>query len=244
MSSLIKSNVHLYHRWTISDFLNKIQGITQGKMMISSWFDAESDRSTKWQLRLHPNGEDVGSTGRMALYVDNKSMSHIQLNAKVKFIIFNVNGNLYMKGDTIFSKRGNRHGFGFKGFLPLEEVVRPNSGYITDGVFEVLCTVEYSVVTSYILKNNASIKKTASNDLCELYQTMINSDVTFEVEGTQLKAHKLVLLMRIPVFSAMFSNSLKEARNGVVKIEDTDPTVFQVNISVLGICNTNNIINN
>ena len=72
-----------------------------------------------------------------------------------------------------------------------------------------------------------------------------HSDVEFEVEGTVLKAHKIILigkniiLLYLPklsrkfisaqseVFHAMFQNAMIEQQSGVVKVEDISLETFQ-----------------
>ncbi len=61
----------------------------------------------------------------------------------------------------------------------------------------------------------------------ELFEKMLFSDITFNVRGQKLAAHKNILAMRSPVFSAMFTHPTKEMQTGEVEIEDVDPDVFQ-----------------
>lgn len=50
----------------------------------------------------------------------------------------------------------------------------------------------------------------------------VMSDITIEVEGRQIRAHKCILASRSKVFKAMLQAPLKERQNGVVEIEDAD----------------------
>jgi speckle-type POZ protein len=53
------------------------------------------------------------------------------------------------------------------------------------------------------------------------------SDVTLNVRGRQFSAHKNILAIRSPVFTAMFQHPTKEMLSGNVEVEDVDPDVFQ-----------------
>jgi speckle-type POZ protein len=61
----------------------------------------------------------------------------------------------------------------------------------------------------------------------ESFEKMLFSDVTFNVHGRKLAAHKNILAMRSPVFAAMFQHPTKEMLSGEVEVEDVDPDVFQ-----------------
>ncbi|CAO2189275.1 unnamed protein product [Urochloa humidicola] len=53
------------------------------------------------------------------------------------------------------------------------------------------------------------------------------ADVTFSVQGEIIKAHKIILAARSPVFRAQFYGQMREARMGHVTIEDIQPVIFK-----------------
>ena len=53
------------------------------------------------------------------------------------------------------------------------------------------------------------------------------TDVTLQVKGKFLKAHKLILAATSPVFKVMFQDGTKEQQSGQVNIEDIDTNVFE-----------------
>jgi speckle-type POZ protein len=61
----------------------------------------------------------------------------------------------------------------------------------------------------------------------ELFEKMPLSDVTFNINGRNFAAHKIILAMRSPVFSAMFTHATKEMLSGNVEVDDIDADVFQ-----------------
>ncbi|XP_057319185.1 speckle-type POZ protein B-like [Microplitis mediator] len=65
-----------------------------------------------------------------------------------------------------------------------------------------------------------------TDDLKKLYNSQINSDVTFIVGNEKFKAHKIILSARSPVFSAMFTHKMKENRDNKVAIPDIEPKIF------------------
>ena len=56
----------------------------------------------------------------------------------------------------------------------------------------------------------------------------VATDVTFRIgkEEVEMKAHKIILMSRSPVFKAMFDGPLAET--GIVTIPDTDEQCFAV----------------
>lgn len=69
-----------------------------------------------------------------------------------------------------------------------------------------------------------------TDDLCNDFRTLYldgkKSDVVFTFDEKELRAHKLILQARSPVFNAMFQNAWKEKNNGIVHITDCDSVTF------------------
>ena len=63
--------------------------------------------------------------------------------------------------------------------------------------------------------------------LGRLLETGLHSDVTLEVEGQELPAHKAILAARSPVFKAMFEHKMSEALEGKVVIDDISLPVMR-----------------
>jgi speckle-type POZ protein len=61
----------------------------------------------------------------------------------------------------------------------------------------------------------------------ELFEKMPLSVVTFNVRGRQFSAHKNILAIRSPVFSAMFQHPTKEMQTSELEVEEVNPDVFQ-----------------
>ena len=74
-------------------------------------------------------------------------------------------------------------------------------------------------------------------DICQqfsnLYASMDNSDVQFQIGDKMFHAHKLILTQRSPVLAAMFRHDMQERANNIVKIEDVEPETFQALLQYL-----------
>lgn len=63
--------------------------------------------------------------------------------------------------------------------------------------------------------------------LKDLFETMKFSDVTFKIQDSSLRAHKIILATRSPVFARMFDQEMAENVLNQVVISDIVPEVFQ-----------------
>ena len=71
-------------------------------------------------------------------------------------------------------------------------------------------------------------KEKLLDDMKELFMNKALTDVTFNVDGRQFRAHKLIMAARSPVFAAMFQHSTsKENVTGIVDIPDIEANVFE-----------------
>ncbi|XP_043468165.1 speckle-type POZ protein-like isoform X2 [Leptopilina heterotoma] len=52
-------------------------------------------------------------------------------------------------------------------------------------------------------------------------------DVTLKVDDKEFNAHKTILILRSPVFAAMFKSKMTEEQTSTVEIKDINPTIFQ-----------------
>jgi len=79
------------------------------------------------------------------------------------------------------------------------------------------------------------------DDLERLLVEHPQSDVKFIVGEQQFHAHRGVLSVRSTVFKGMFSNSMREGREGVVHVEDIDPPIFGAALKYIytGRCDAN-----
>ena len=69
--------------------------------------------------------------------------------------------------------------------------------------------------------------KQMSQYLEQLYKCGQSSDVMLMVGGSELRAHKLILATRSPVFAAMFRHEYKEKVDSAVDVKDVELDVFQ-----------------
>ncbi|KAK4491293.1 hypothetical protein RD792_002029 [Penstemon davidsonii] len=95
------------------------------------------------------------------------------------------------------------------------------SQFIKDDCLSIQCTVG-------VVKTSIPLPL---SDLGQIYGQLLKrkeeSDVSFEVEGEEFYAHKLILSTRSPVFKAQFFGPLKEENTCGIKIEEMQAPVFK-----------------
>eukprot|EP01126_Amoeba_proteus_P053350 TRINITY_DN649_c0_g1_i20.p1 TRINITY_DN649_c0_g1~~TRINITY_DN649_c0_g1_i20.p1 ORF type:complete len:404 (-),score=96.96 TRINITY_DN649_c0_g1_i20:922-2133(-) len=79
------------------------------------------------------------------------------------------------------------------------------------------------------------------NKLSSLVGEKCLSDVTFNIDGSLVPAHKLILRVRSEYFANMFSLGLSESRNSVITIHDSSEPIFLEVLRFIytGSCNIN-----
>jgi speckle-type POZ protein len=114
------------------------------------------------------------------------------------------------------------------------------SNYFVNGNITISCKIKSLIrkqLTKKVAATERHLHKTIPirdddqdlilHQLKESFEKMLFSDVTFNVSSRQFSAHKNILVMRRPVFAAMFQHPTKEMLSGQVKVDDIDPDVFQ-----------------
>lgn len=78
------------------------------------------------------------------------------------------------------------------------------------------------------LKTQIANNATFVNELKQLYYEDETKDVTIKVGGGELRAHKIILTSRSPVFRGMFNARMKERNTGVVTIPEFSTKTFSI----------------
>lgn len=143
----------------------------------------------------------------------------------VKFSLFDTQGETLrtakLKPIQVFKKG---HSWGSYEFF---KVTNPG-----DVVWRIICEVEYHGCPPHkspILAPTIPDRHQASlgDDYLKLLETGNKSDVTFFVQGEEIKAHRTILLARSSYFSSMFDADMKEGASGEIQVPDVNPVAFR-----------------
>jgi len=87
-------------------------------------------------------------------------------------------------------------------------------------------TLEQKVVTE-AEKNWKEKGSQLADDLLDILLNEKDTDISFEIDGQVIKAHRLFLSARSEYFRSMFNSGMIENSSNKVKIKECDPTMFK-----------------
>lgn len=101
--------------------------------------------------------------------------------------------------------------------------------YWHDECLTIICQVDLRTPTLIATYLTTEINNSSAMQACYLniLKTGIHSDVTFEIEGKEIKAHRGILASRSKYFEAMFSGNFSESNQATIPIADVDAEIFQ-----------------
>ena len=75
--------------------------------------------------------------------------------------------------------------------------------------------------------HSAPKKLQLQNNFIQLLETGHQADVTFDVQGVKIGAHKIILTTRCEYFRLMFESGMAESASNEVFVPDIEPSVFK-----------------
>ena len=220
--------VRVSHTWTIENFT--FCGLANGGHLSSRVFSANNSELTpKWRLKLYPKGDLEDDKEFISLFLSKVSPAKMTHKVTVSFSIINSDG---AKTNTINMEEEFNVGesWGWDRFVERDSVIKCASVYLPDGNLTIKCDIAYAVDT-VIMPMEEGVKVPQVGELQLDFTSLLESgtlaDVTLQVEGTQLPAHKTVLAARSPVFRAMFNYDVREKSEQTVHIVDLKADVVR-----------------
>jgi len=207
-----------------------------GKRMSSPVSHAKEDEEVKWRINIYPNGNLDQNQGYMSAYLRLHSCPAHRLPIKAKFSF-----SLYdeEKKELLFPCREIKsHLFridsdchwGWGQFANHSEVLERKT-------FSFTCKLEYedsrttsstSILPGLSMQpSNEETNSSLDQNLELLFTNQLATDVSFIVDGKEIKAHKAILSARSPVFAAMLLSGMKESAENRVEIDDIAPDIFE-----------------
>lgn len=110
--------------------------------------------------------------------------------------------------------------------VSLAEAFDGSKGWLHDGALHI--RMKLTVVTNFTtvnssLSDSAVSQQEVCDDLRNLLDSQMFSDVTIQVGDERIQAHRNILAARSPVFAAMLSSGMTEGREKKIAIKDLDP---------------------
>ena len=207
-------------KWTIKNFGSKeVKEKEMGEFCQSPNFSAPGDDSTKWYMRIYPNGVKESEKEGVSFLVFPEVALKSDCEAKITFTMLNEKSGMELFSAISMnykfiasSKLGTGNNKSKEPFLSIENLV-------------VRCKLEYEM--EKLVPSSGDHPDLAADMSRSFSTTITDGDVTFIVDEKEFQAHKFILKARSPVLAAMFQYDMKEAALNRVDIVDIDPDVFQ-----------------
>jgi speckle-type POZ protein len=223
---------HLLH---IDGYSRTKEDLPTGKSIKSRPFRAGDGN---WFLLYYPNGisSDCAEFMSIALKLDASVAAVFKAQAKISLL--DPAGNLvpgYTKTLPAREYSSGGHGCGIGNFVKRDWLEK--SEYLLDDCVKISCAVtiyqklrtEDTIAPSPSPSPPVVVPPSDLNQhLGNLFRTKDGADVTFQVAGETIRAHRFLLAARSLVFKAELSGGMKEstAPGDCIRIDDMLPEVF------------------
>lgn len=183
----------------------------------------------RWCLGWYPDGTDEGKEYLPVFLLllskpaELRVLYDLRLVNKASGLSSAVDSCL--KSPRVFSHLDEQDKLVALGLMKKSEL--DGSGLLQDDRLVIEC--DLTVIKEPLIEEIAEVQmppSNLSNDLANLLTTGEEADVTFQVEGEDFSAHKIVLAMRSPVFKAELYGPMKGKTTRKITVQDMQPAVF------------------
>ncbi|XP_062086215.1 BTB/POZ and MATH domain-containing protein 2-like [Humulus lupulus] len=231
-STSITETVNGTHHFKINGYsLSKGLGI--GKYIASDTFNVGG---YSWAIYFYPDGKSAEDNATyVSLFIalasegtDVRALFELTLldqSGRDRHKVHSHFGRMLESGPYTLKYRGSM--WGYKRFF--KRTALETSDYLKDDCLSVNCIV--GVVKSQTegpkIYSIAVPPPNIGLHFGQLLESGKGTDVTFDVDGENFSAHKLVLAARSPVFRAQLFGPMKDQNTQCIKIEDMEAPVFK-----------------
>lgn len=130
-----------------------------------------------------------------------------------------------------------RNCHGYRKFVKKSILEDPGRGLLVNDTLVIRYQIELVVSTGGALSRHSGAPRapppialpapSLGPDLGALLEDGTGADVTFDVDGERMPAHKILLQARSPVLRALLTGPMREGHEGVVAVRDVQPPVFR-----------------
>lgn len=132
-----------------------------------------------------------------------------------------------------------RNCHGYRKFVKRSILEDPNKGFLLNDTIVIKYTIELVVSSGGALSRGGGMVPSKAElikvppphlgtDLATLLNSESGADVTFVVEGEEMKVHKIILVARSEYFDKLLTSPMKEGQEGRVVINHIKPAIFRI----------------
>ncbi|KAL6641222.1 hypothetical protein ACP70R_019403 [Stipagrostis hirtigluma subsp. patula] len=177
-----------------------------------------------WRIYYYPNGTRRCYADYISIFVALDGVAAEPVRIKPRFTLLDQAGEPVpgrsLCGDSIVYSTVNVS-CGFHGFIKRE--IPEKSGHLVDDCFTISCDV--SVCREFHTEDRPTPLSGLQRHLRDLLEAKESADVTFQVEGEMISAHRCILAARSPVFKELLV-AQREGAAGI-RIDDMEAQVFK-----------------
>ncbi|RWR80395.1 BTB/POZ and MATH domain-containing protein 4 isoform X1 [Cinnamomum micranthum f. kanehirae] len=230
-SRSVTETVNGSHKFVIQGY-SLAKGMGIGKHIASDNF---SVGGYQWAIYFYPDGKNPEDNSTYVSVFIALASDGTDVRALFELTLVDQSGNGKHKVHSHFDRalesgpytlkyRGSM--WGYKRFF--RRGILEASDYLKDDCLKINCTV--GVVVSAMDCSRLHSIHIPDSDIGMHFGTLLEnhegSDITFDVGGERLHAHKLVLAARSPVFRAKFFDGMDEDEHQII-VTDLEPRVFK-----------------
>uniref|UniRef100_A0A0N5BST2 BTB domain-containing protein n=1 Tax=Strongyloides papillosus TaxID=174720 RepID=A0A0N5BST2_STREA len=181
-------------------------------------FHNNQNEETKWRLNVHRRIDADKGDEFFSFFLNLENSLPEKTKAKFKLSLLNKRQEKVLpKESPVENIHGRELCYSFFDFFGKKYINNNSSDLLFDGNLKISC--EITLFGDSKDKNNSQ-NPTPVLDTSKLLFSHQYSDFTITVDGVDLKAHKMVLSLRSPVFDAMFNSNIQESQSNRVEIKD------------------------
>ncbi|XP_023531781.1 BTB/POZ and MATH domain-containing protein 6-like [Cucurbita pepo subsp. pepo] len=219
------------HKFVIQGY-SLAKGMGPGKHIASDNFTVGG---YQWAVYFYPDGKNIEDNSTYVSIFIALASDGTDVRALFELTLVDQSGNGKHKVHSHFERslesgpytlkyRGSM--WGYKRFLRRSTL--ENSDYLKDDCLQINCTV--GVVVSSIERPHSQMISVPESNMGAhfgaLLENLEGSDVTFDVDGENFQAHKLILAARSPIFRSEFLNMLEKNKQEII-VKNLEPNVFK-----------------
>ncbi|XP_057340069.1 speckle-type POZ protein-like [Microplitis mediator] len=227
--TLVKRNT-ITHEWKIQEMSSFIEASITAEKTIelkSSKFSTRAKIQDFWILKVQLYDAKSANKDGIGLFLTSLNGNR-EVKTEFSWFILN-NEKKQVNKSKLIQTYGLHPGWGKLPFIMKEDLLKKKDELLPYDILTI--GIELTVFDDpVVISNNVPLNESKffmAHDYEKLYESKMGSDVELIVQEKKFQAHKVVLMVRSPVFQAMLTTDMRENREKTITIKDMESVVFK-----------------
>lgn len=211
------------YTWTVKGFSKLPEA--PGTSIESAACFASPDDPVRWYLELFPRGHTKAWKEHVSLFLvllASDKGQKAEADAEFTFFLLDGSGERQVGKGPDIHKFTPENSWGYEDFVDRKLLFDSTKKLLPDDELTVYVEVRIFQKSDVKTVLSAAPRCRLQQNLHDLFENQQFSDVTLNVGGKEIKAHRNILVARSPVFAAMFEHDMREKLQSRVDITDVD----------------------